>query len=73
MTFLTAFQFIYGRHFENGGKVDCISADCLRAQRWHLVEKEKRNNGEGREIFAITVSVSKMLCSNFATLICYII
>ena len=32
MRFLTAFQFIYGRHFENGGKVVCIAADCLRAQ-----------------------------------------
>ena len=32
MRFLTAFQFLYGRHFENGGKVVCIAADCLRAQ-----------------------------------------
>ena len=44
--FLTAFQFIYGRHFENGGKDVCISADSLRAQFCYLDMLQNRGMGE---------------------------
>lgn len=55
---LTAFQLLHCRHFENGGKVVCISADTLRAQIWNA-----KLMGGDAEVWTVAVNDLKMISS----------